>query len=74
MKITVTKFKAHCLSLVEKVQKENCRIIISRHGQAAAELVPISETLNESLFGRSAGQAEIKGDILSADETWDAES
>jgi prevent-host-death family protein len=41
MKMTITQFKALCLGVVARVQREKIRVVISRHGRAAALLVPI---------------------------------
>ena len=44
MDMTVTQFKAKCLGVIEKVQKEKSRITITRHGRPAAELIPVSSS------------------------------
>ncbi|MCC6353913.1 MAG: type II toxin-antitoxin system prevent-host-death family antitoxin [Verrucomicrobiae bacterium] len=75
MDITVTQFKAKCLGIVEKVQREKCRVTISRHGRAAAELIPVpAAESSPPLFGRSAETTEILGDILETGEPWNAAS
>jgi prevent-host-death family protein len=73
MDITVTQFKATCLGLIDKVQKEKSRVTITRHGKPAAELIPISASPPGKLFGRSKESTEILGDLLSTEEHWDAE-
>ena len=52
MDITVTQFKATCLGVIDKVQKEKSRVTITRHGKPAAELIPISASSPGKLFGR----------------------
>jgi prevent-host-death family protein len=74
MEITVTQFKAKCLGVIEKVQKEKSRVTITRHGRPAAELVPISSSPPGALFGRSKDSTVISGDILNTQESWDAEN
>jgi prevent-host-death family protein len=74
MDISVTKFKATCLGVVEKVQKEKSRITITRHGKPAAELIPISASSPGQLFGRAKETTLIAGDLLSTEESWDAEN
>ena len=74
MDITVTQFKATCLGVIDKVQKEKFRITITRHGKPAAELIPISASTPGKLFGRSEKSTLILGDLLSAEESWDAEN
>lgn len=73
MDISVTKFKATCLGVVEKVQKEKSRITITRHGKPAAELIPVSASSPGRLFGRSKDTTFVSGDLLSTEERWDAE-
>jgi prevent-host-death family protein len=73
MDITVTQFKATCLGVIDKVQKEKSRVTITRHGKPAAELIPISSSSPGKLFGRSKGSTFIFSDLLSSEENWDAE-
>ena len=73
MDITITQFKAKCLGVIDKVQKEKSRIIITRHGRPAAELIPVSANTPGKLFGRSKDSTVILGDLLNTGEHWDAE-
>jgi prevent-host-death family protein len=73
MEMTVTEFKAKCLGVIEKVSKEKARVTITRHGQPAAELVPVSSSSPGKLFGRARETTVITGEILSTGEFWDAE-
>jgi len=73
MNITVTQFKAKCLGIVEKVQREKCRVVITRSGRVAAQLVPVGAANEKVLFGRSSKQTEIKGDLLSTGDRWRAD-
>jgi prevent-host-death family protein len=73
MDISVTQFKATCLGVIDKVQKEKSRITITRHGKPAAELIPISASSPGKLFGRSKDSTRILGDLLSTEEEWNAE-
>jgi len=73
MDITVTQFKAKCLGVIDKVQKEKSRVTITRHGKPAAELIPISVSAPGKLFGRSKESTIILDDLLSTEEHWDAE-
>lgn len=70
----MTQFKARCLGIIEKVQKEKQRVVISRHGRPAAELIPIQNAQSGSLFGRAQKTTTIKGDLFTTEETWDAEA
>lgn len=73
MDMTVTPFKATCLGVIDKVQKEKCRVTITRHGKPAAELIPTSASPPGTLFGRSKESTVILGDLLSTEGHWDAE-
>jgi prevent-host-death family protein len=69
----VTQFKAKCLGVIDKMQKEKSRIIITRHGKPAAELIPVSESTPGKLFGRSNDSTVIHGDLMSTEEHWNTE-
>jgi prevent-host-death family protein len=73
MEISVTQFKATCLGVIDRVQKEKSRVTITRHGKPAAELIPISASSPGKLFGRSKDSTVILGDLLGTEENWDAE-
>ena len=73
MEVTVTQFKAKCLGIIEKVEREKCRVLISRHGRPAAELVPARGPVADGFWGRAADQTTILGDLISTGENWDAE-
>jgi prevent-host-death family protein len=72
MDITVTQFKAKCLGIVERVQREGCRVVITRSGKVAAQLIPVEGLSGKNLFGRSAKETEILGDLISTGESWHA--
>jgi prevent-host-death family protein len=74
MEITVTKFKAKCLQLVESVQKEGEEILITRHGIPAAKLVPLNEGGGTFLYGRASGTVRETDSLLGTGEVWDAEN
>ena len=74
MEITVNQFKAKCLGIVERVQREKCRVIITRSGKVVAQLVPMDAISGKSIFGRSSGQTKVLGDLISTGERWDAGS
>lgn len=73
MDITITQFKAKCLGVIDKVQKEKSRIVITRHGKPAAQLIPVLASSPGKLFGRSRNSTAILGDLMSTEEHWDAE-
>ena len=72
MEMTITQFKAKCLGIVEQVEREKTRVVISRHGRPAAELIPISEASVKPFFGRAASRTKINGDLMATGEVWSA--
>lgn len=69
--INASKFKEQCLSLLDNLQPEG--VIVTKHGKPVAKLIPISSDC-ASLIGSLKGKIEIKGDIFSTGEHWNAES
>jgi prevent-host-death family protein len=72
VEVTVTQFKAKCLGLIKKVQREKCSIVVSRHGQPAVELVAVEQAPAPLLFGRASGTVALHDDALATGETWQA--
>jgi prevent-host-death family protein len=69
--VPAAKFKAQCLSLLDRVDPDG--IIITKHGRPVAKLIPIGLD-SASLIGSLKGRLTIKGNILSTGLRWDAES
>ena len=74
METTVTQFKAKCLGIVERVQRNKERVTISRHGKPAAMLIPIETSEPGAFFGRAKATTKVNGDLFTTDESWDAEN
>lgn len=51
MKIAAGQFKAQCLKLMDKVQQTREEIIITKHGQPVARLVPVEIEPSDSIIG-----------------------
>jgi prevent-host-death family protein len=63
--ITISEFKAKCLSLLDEVNKTRRPIRITRHGKPIAEVGPPSPDRKGRRFvGAMAGTIEILGDIM----------
>ena len=63
--IAVSKFKATCLALLEKVLRTGQPILITKQGKPLAQVLPPSPPQNKpSWLGCRKGTAEIKGDII----------
>jgi prevent-host-death family protein len=74
MKIAAGQFKAHCLKLMDEVQKKRQTIVITKHGKPVAKLVPADTEPPVGLFGSLKGRAQIVGDIVAPlDTAWEAE-
>jgi antitoxin (DNA-binding transcriptional repressor) of toxin-antitoxin stability system len=69
--IGAAQFKQQCLSILDHLGPEG--VVITKHGRAVAKVIPIGAD-SASLLGSLKGKLEIKGDILSTGERWDAES
>lgn len=74
MAISVTQFKAKCLRIVDDVQTSKRSVVISRHGRAAAKLVPVDhEAQGTAWHGRAKRTTKIQGELMSTGERWHAE-
>lgn len=66
------EFKAKCLKVMDQVSDSGDPVVITKHGKAVAQLVPMTQK-PKTLFGAMAGEIEISGDIISPIEgEWDA--
>jgi len=57
-------FKTHCLAIMDEVKAKRETIVITKHGQPVAKLVPINTDVDE-IFGFFSGRGSITGDIVS---------
>jgi prevent-host-death family protein len=62
--IAISKFKATCLAVLEKVKKTGQPVLITRFGHPVAQIVPPAATAQTRKFGTLAGTVEILGDIV----------
>jgi len=60
--ITISKFKAKCLSLLDEVSKTKKPLLVTRHGKPIAEIRPAPK--RRKFVGAMAGTIEILGDIM----------
>jgi prevent-host-death family protein len=73
-KMAAGEFKAHCLSVMDKVSKTKEPVLITKRGRPVAKLVPADEAPSDFL-GRLEGVVRIVGDIespIEPPEAWDA--
>jgi prevent-host-death family protein len=74
--IPVSKFKATCLAVMQRVKRTGRPVLVTRFGQPVAAVAPPPRTASKSdWLGAMAGRAKITGDIVGpvADaKTWSA--
>jgi prevent-host-death family protein len=64
--MAISKFKATCLAVLEKVRKTRKPILVTRFGQPVAEIVPASVAKPaQRELGTLRGTIKIVGDIVS---------
>ncbi len=64
--IAISKFKAKCLAIVERVRRTKRPVRITKYGRAIADLVPISvEADTGDWLGSLADVINIEGDVVS---------
>ncbi len=63
--VTISKFKATCLALLDKVKRTKQPILITRRGDPIALVAPPPEPEKiEPWLGMFKSQGKIKGDII----------
>jgi prevent-host-death family protein len=64
--LPVTKFKATCLAVMERVNRTGQPVRITRFGRPVVDVVPTApQAPKERVFGALANRTRIKGDIIS---------
>ena len=64
--IAISKFKATCLAVLERVRRTGKPVVVTRHGEPVAEIVPPSpERGRRDWLGAMRGTARVVGDIVS---------
>lgn len=65
-RIAISKFKATCLEVLERVKRTRKPIVVTRFGQPVAEVTPPSFSSSTGRkLGSMTGTINIKGDIIS---------
>lgn len=73
--IAISKFKATCLAVLERVNKTGEPILVTRFGKPVATIMPPGIAHQVPRFGTGIGSAEILGDIvgsISDESDWEA--
>jgi prevent-host-death family protein len=73
--IAISKFKATCLAVLERVRKTGKPILVTRFGEPVAEVVPPQAAKPKHWIGSLASTGQIIGDIVSPatdEDEWEA--
>jgi prevent-host-death family protein len=74
-KVTISKFKATCLALLDRVKSTGRPILVTRKGEPIAQILPPPQPEKpESWIGSFAMSGKIVGDIISPavdEKEWD---
>ena len=71
--ISATEFKAHCLTLMDEVQRSGEELVITKHGKPVARLAPVV-TPSPSLVGWMRGTSEVIGDLVAPEDIWNLDA
>lgn len=65
LEIPISKFKATCLAVLERVRVTREPVLVTRYGKPVAEIVPPSDQGERGgWLGQLQGTLRIKGDIV----------
>ena len=74
--VAISKFKAECLAILERVRRTGQPVLVTRFGQPVAEVVPPqAPTRPEGWLGSYRSAGRIVGDIVSpasSEAEWEA--
>ncbi len=71
--VPAAEFKAHCLRLLDEVEKSGQALVVTKRGRPVARVMPISSR-KVSLLGCLKGSIEICGDLVEpTGEAWEAD-
>ena len=70
-RISASKFKEQCLSLLDDLGAEG--IVITKRGKPVAKVIPIGSGC-AALIGSMKGRLNVKGDLMSTGIRWNAEA
>ncbi len=63
--MAISKFKATCLAVLERVRRTGRPVLITRRGQPIAEVVPLGPSAQDAEWvGALAKQATVEGDVV----------
>jgi prevent-host-death family protein len=56
-------FKTNCLTIMDEAKSKGETVVIIKHGEPVAKLVPVDSNTDE-LFGFFSGNGSITGDVV----------
>jgi prevent-host-death family protein len=62
--IAISKFKATCLAVLEKVKQTGQPVLVTRFGHPVAQITPPAPAKRAPKFGTAVGSLTIHGDIV----------
>jgi prevent-host-death family protein len=63
--IPISKFKATCLAVLERVRRTGRRVVVTRFGEPIAEVVPPTPAAREpEWLGAMRGRGSIRADLV----------
>jgi prevent-host-death family protein len=57
-------FKTNCLAIMDEVKAKREAVVITKHGEPVAKLVPLNTSADE-IFGFFSGKGSVTGDVVS---------
>ena len=63
LRIPASQFKAHCLRIMEDIQRTGQEIIVTKHERAVVQLGPVRDAAATGHFGALRGMIRITGDL-----------
>lgn len=71
-KVGAAEFKAHCLEIMDEVERLGIEVVITKHRRPVARLVPAEK--ERAFVGSMRGSIVWEGDLISPiDEPWEAD-
>jgi prevent-host-death family protein len=73
--IPISVFKARCLALLKRVKATGRPIVVTKFGEAVAEIVPPAPASAEPWLGKLKDRAKLTGDLVKPvanPSDWDA--
>lgn len=74
--IPIGELKTHCYQILEQIQRDNQKLVITKRGTPIAEVTSLQPNApKKSLIGMLQSKAKINGDLLAPlNEQWEAEN